>query len=111
MQLQFLSLCLMVLLSACHTKFINDLPFYEPLSGVIQFKVDVPVGEKITKVEFQIDGQVVAEDSDVQDGFMIDFDTKDLKTGVLLKALAVGTRSDGTTLVLKENMILIKPAP
>jgi hypothetical protein len=98
---------------ACVGTVTNQAEVFKPVSGIILLEVKPPETEPIVRVQFQAKGQVVGEDSDSKDGFGVELDTTTLPNGELVQIAAVGVRSNGSTVVLRENFILIdnKPSP
>lgn len=105
-RLSLLTACV-ALLGGCVGKAINQAQVYAPVTGVVQMEVKVPAGESFVKVQFQVNGEEFSFDEDPSDGFTADIDTKDLPADTLVKLAAVGVRTDGSTMVLRENFILI----
>ncbi|MEB3195700.1 MAG: hypothetical protein VKP62_00710 [Candidatus Sericytochromatia bacterium] len=93
----------------CTANAVNTATLYKPVRGVIELAVVVPSGEAVERVQFQLNDEVVAEDTNGADGFSAEIDTSGLPPDVLAKLAAVGVRTDGTVVVLRENFILIDP--
>jgi hypothetical protein len=91
----------------CTANVTNTANVFIPVRGLIEVSVTIPDGERVTKVQFQLNNQVVAEDDNGSDGYSADIDTSGLEPGVLAKISAVAVRTNGTVFVLRENLILI----
>jgi hypothetical protein len=96
-----------LLLAGCVADATNVAEVYKPVDGVIDMSVTIPAGESFAKVQFQADGTVVGEDSDGTDGYTAEVDTSTLPANTLVKIAAVGVHTDGTTVVLKQNFVLV----
>lgn len=94
-------------LGGCAAKVVNATQVYKPLGGTLELAVTVPSNEAFTRVQFQINDQLVSEDTDPADGYKAELDTSGLEPEVLAKVAAVGVRADGTTRVLREHLILV----
>lgn len=95
-------------LVGCTASVANTANVFIPVRGVIEVIVTVPDGERLAKVQFQLNNEVVAEDEDGSDGYSADIDTSGLEAGVLAKISAVGVRTNGTVVVLRENLVLVE---
>lgn len=95
-------------MAGCTANVTNTANVFTPVRGVIEVSVTVPEGERLTKVQFQLNNQVVAEDANGSDGYSADIDTSGLAAGVLAKISAVGVRTNGTVVVLRENLVLVE---
>lgn len=102
----------LVALTGCVGKAVNQATIYQPVSGVIEMDVKVPAGETVSKVQFQVNDKVVGEDdgSSGAPTFSAEVDTSTLPADTLAKLAAVGVRPDGSTVVLRENYILVEPS-
>ncbi|MDB5097022.1 MAG: hypothetical protein JWM80_1443 [Cyanobacteria bacterium RYN_339] len=96
------------LLTGCVGAAVNQATVYRPVTGVIQMEVKIPSGESVDKVQFQVNDKVVGEDTDGADGFAAEVDTAALPVDTLAKLAAVGVRPNGSTVVLRENYILVE---
>lgn len=106
-----LALPLALALAGCLGQAVNQAEIYKPVSGVLQLEVTVPAGESFSRVQFQINDEVLSEDTDGSDGFTAELDTADFAGEELVKLAAVGVRADGTDVVLRENYLRIEAAP
>jgi hypothetical protein len=104
----FLAATLGLVMLGCTANVTNTANVFTPVRGLIEVSVTIPDDERVTKVQFQLNNQVVAEDDNGTDGYTADIDTSGLEPGVLAKISAVGVRTDGTVFVLRENLILIE---
>lgn len=93
--------------TGCTARAVNSALVFKPVSGVVQMEIKIPAGESVTKVQFQVNDKVVNEDDDPTDGYKAEIDTADLEPDVLAKVAAVGVRANGSTVVLRENFILV----
>ena len=103
-----------LLCAGCVGVATNQAEVYKPIGGVIEMQITIPPGESFTKVQFQADDEVISEDTDPSDGFKAEVDTTEFSGDALVKLAAVGVRPNGTTVVLRENFILVSnptPAP
>lgn len=91
----------------CTANMTNTADVFTAVRGVIEVNVSVPESEGVTRVQFQLNNEVVAEDENGQDGYTADIDTSGLESGTLAKISAVGVRADGSVIVLRENLILV----
>ncbi|MEB3329071.1 MAG: hypothetical protein VKQ33_07550 [Candidatus Sericytochromatia bacterium] len=98
------------LLGGCTAKLTNAATVFEPLVGTLTLTVTPPADEAFVRVQFQLNDEVIGEDTDPADGYTADLDTSGLEPEVLAKVAAVGVRADGTTRVLRENLILVTGA-
>jgi hypothetical protein len=105
---KFAMLLAATLLSGCVGAAVNQATIYRPVTGVIAMEVKVPSGESVDKVQFQVNDKVVGEDEDGADGFSAEVDTTSLPVDTLAKLAAVGVRPNGSTVVLRENYILVE---
>jgi hypothetical protein len=96
------------LCNGCVGKAVNQATIYRPVTGVIQMEIKVPAGETVAKVQFQVNDKVVGEDEDGGDGYAAEVDTSALPVDTLAKLAAVGVRPNGSTVVLRENYILVE---
>lgn len=102
---------LLALNTSCVGRMVNTATVYQPVTGVVQMEIKLPAGEAVAKVQFQVNDKVVSEDDSVADGYTAEIDTADLESDTLAKLAAVGVRADGSTVVLRENFILVtRPA-
>jgi hypothetical protein len=106
----WVAVTLAALLGGCTAKLTNAATVYKPLTGTLAISVTPPANEAFVRVQFQLNDQVVGEDTDPADGYTADLDTGGLEPEVLAKVAAVGVRADGTTRVLRENLILVTGA-
>ncbi|MEB3221819.1 MAG: hypothetical protein VKS61_07035 [Candidatus Sericytochromatia bacterium] len=97
-------------LGGCTARVINAATLFKPLAGTLALVVTPPPNEAFVRVQFQLNDQVVGEDTDPADGYSADIDTTGLEPETLAKIAAVGVRADGTTRVLRENLILVTGA-
>lgn len=102
-----LGLLAALLSTGCTARAVNSAVVFKPVSGVVQMEIKVPPGESVTRVQFQVNDKVVNEDDDPTDGYKAEIDTANLEPDVLAKVAAVGVRADGSTVVLRENFILV----
>ena len=93
--------------TGCTARAVNSAQVFRPVTGVVQMEIKVPPGESVARVQFQVNDKVVNEDEDPSDGYKAEIDTADLEPDVLAKVAAVGVRADGSTVVLRENFILV----
>ena len=98
-------------LASCTARATNSAIVYKAVTGVVQMEIKIPAGEAVNKVQFQVNDKVVAEDEDPTDGYKAEIDTGGLEPDVLAKIAAVGVRANGSTVVLRENFILIGAPP
>ena len=98
---------LIVASTGCTARAVKSAQVFKPVSGVVQMEIKIPAGEAVTKVQFQVNDKVVNEDDDPTDGYKAEIDTADLEPDVLAKVAAVGVRANGSTVVLRENFILV----
>lgn len=107
-----LAIALATLSSAgCVGRVVNQAEVYKPVSGIVQMEIKLPAGESVAKVQFQVNDKVISEDDTPSDGYSAEVDTAGLEPETLAKLAAVGVRADGSTVVLRENFILIaRPA-
>lgn len=101
------ALVTLLLTSGCAAQAVNSALVYQPVVGTITMEITIPPGESVAKVQFQVNDKVVGEDADPTDGYKADIDTSSLEMDVLAKIAAVGVRANGTTVVLRENFILV----
>lgn len=92
----------------CVGTAVNKAEVYKPVSGVLEMVISVPQGEALQKVQFQIDNELVHEDTDPSDGFSASVDVTAYESGKLYKLSAVGVRADGSLVVIRENYILVQ---
>jgi hypothetical protein len=99
-------------LGGCVGKAINQATIYKPVTGIIQMEVKLPTGESVSKVQFQVNDKVVGEDDGTASAptYTAEVDTSTLPVDTLAKLAAVGVRADGSTVVLRENYILVETA-
>ena len=97
--------------TGCTARAVNSAQVFKPVTGVVQMEIKIPAGESVTKVQFQVNDKVVNEDDDPTDGYKAEIDTGDLEPDVLAKIAAVGVRANGSTVVLRENLILVGALP
>lgn len=97
--------------TACTARAVNNATVFPPITGVVQMEIKLPAGEAVSKVQFQVNDKVVQEDDDPTDGYKAEIDTASLEPDVLAKIAAVGVRANGSTVVLRENFILIGTPP
>jgi hypothetical protein len=101
-----LALCL-VGLFGCTGAVVNTAPIYQPVTGVIQMDIQVPASEQIVKVQFYVDDALHSEDETAADGFAAELDTGEFEPESLVKISAKGVRANNTTLILRENFIMV----
>jgi hypothetical protein len=94
-------------LAACAGTVVNGAQVYQPVTGVIQMDIKIPAGETVSSVQFLVDDKLVEEDTDGSDGFSAELDTTELEADSLVKITAKGVHADKTTVVLRENFILV----
>jgi hypothetical protein len=99
-------LCL-VGLFGCTGAVVNTAQVYQPVTGVIQMDIQVPASEQIVKVQFYVDDALHSEDETAADGFAAELDTGELEPESLVKISAKGVRANNTTLLLRENFIMV----
>jgi hypothetical protein len=99
-------LCL-VGLFGCTGAVVNTAPIYQPVTGVIQMDIQVPASEQVVKVQFFVDDALHSEDDTAADGFAAELDTGEFEPESLVKISAKGVRANNTTLVLRENFIMV----
>lgn len=101
-----LALCL-VGLFGCTGAVVNTAQVYQPVTGVIQMDIQVPASEQVVKVQFYVDDALHSEDDTASDGFAAELDTSELEPESLVKISARGVRANNTTVLLRENFILV----
>jgi hypothetical protein len=99
-------LCL-VGLFGCTGAVVNTAQVYQPVTGVIQMDIQVPASEQVVKVQFYVDDALHSEDETAADGFAAELDTGEFEPESLVKISAKGVRANNTTLLLRENFILV----
>lgn len=99
-------LCL-VGLFGCTGAVINTAPIYQPVTGVIQMDIQVPASEQVVKVQFFVDDSLHSEDDTASDGFAAELDTGEFEPESLVKISAKGVRANNTSVVLRENFIMV----
>lgn len=97
--------------TGCTARATNTATVFPPITGVVQMEIKLPAGEAVDKVQFQVNDKVVQEDDDPTDGYKAEIDTANLEPQVLAKIAAVGVRANGSTVVLRENFILVGSPP
>lgn len=109
----FAVLLALTVLTGCVGKAVNQATLYQPVTGVIEMDVKVPAGETVSSVQFQVNDKVVGTDDGASGSgtYSAEVDTTNLPVDTLAKLAAVGVRPDGTTVVLKENYILVESDP
>lgn len=105
--LRLLSAAAVLAMAGCVGVATNQAEVYKPIGGVIEMQITIPPGESFTKVQFQADDEVISEDTDPTDGFKAEVDTTEFSGDALVKLAAVGVRPNGSTVVLRENFILV----
>jgi hypothetical protein len=102
-------LCL-VGLFGCTGAVVNTAPIYQPVTGVIQMDIQVPASEQVVKVQFFVDDALHSEDDTAADGFAAELDTGEFEPESLVKISAKGVRANNTSVVLRENFIMVGKA-